>query len=190
MRWNRVAKDLRLSDEQLRQNLIFTGAKVHDYIKKPDAEKRRDRMVRPGAARPHPHHRAKGPDYVYRFLKGFYRDDSPSRPTGVNNLIYDGASMPAVLADLQGVQRLESHAELGAKARRGQALRQDRARSPGTHERGGVRRVRARHGELPDLHRRARQGPAAVNGSRRDPVPSRFHGFAYSLKKEYWKDVH
>ena len=46
--------------------------------------------------------RAKGPDYIYRFLKGFYVDTT--KPTGTNNLALDGASMPAVLSDLEGVK--------------------------------------------------------------------------------------
>ncbi|HZF17300.1 MAG TPA: cytochrome c1 [Steroidobacteraceae bacterium] len=191
MRWNRVAKDLRLSDEQLRQNLIFTGAKVHDYIKSPMP--RSDATEWFGRAPPDLTliTRAKGPDYVYRFLKGFYRDDSPSRPTGVNNLIYDGASMPAVLADLQGVQRLESHAELGAEGKT--------------------------RGKLCDkivLDRPGRMSAAEFDVFVHDTVnfltyigePGRgqrqsmgvvvilfllvFTAFAYLLKKEYWKDVH
>jgi len=43
-RWNRVAKDLRLSDEQLRQNLIFTAPR--STLHQSRCEKRRDRMVR------------------------------------------------------------------------------------------------------------------------------------------------
>ena len=46
--------------------------------------------------------RAKGADYVYNFLKGFYV--SPDSPTGVNNLVLAGTSMPHVLWELQGYQ--------------------------------------------------------------------------------------
>ncbi len=50
--------------------------------------------------------RSKGTDYVYNFLRTFYLDDS--KPTGVNNLVLDGASMPHVLWELQGLQRAVS----------------------------------------------------------------------------------
>ena len=46
--------------------------------------------------------RAKGADYVYNFLKGFYV--SPESPTGVDNLVLAGTSMPHVLWELQGFQ--------------------------------------------------------------------------------------
>ena len=46
--------------------------------------------------------RARGADYVYSFLKGFYLD--PASPTGVNNTVLAGTSMPHVLWELQGYQ--------------------------------------------------------------------------------------
>jgi ubiquinol-cytochrome c reductase cytochrome c1 subunit len=46
--------------------------------------------------------RAKGADYVYNFLKGFYV--SEESPTGVNNVVLAGTSMPNVLWELQGYQ--------------------------------------------------------------------------------------
>jgi ubiquinol-cytochrome c reductase cytochrome c1 subunit len=46
--------------------------------------------------------RAKGADYVYNFLKGFYV--SADSPTGVDNLVLPGTSMPHVLWELQGYQ--------------------------------------------------------------------------------------
>jgi ubiquinol-cytochrome c reductase cytochrome c1 subunit len=46
--------------------------------------------------------RAKGADHIYNFLKGFYvASDSP---TGVDNLVLPGTSMPHVLWELQGYQ--------------------------------------------------------------------------------------
>src|SRR5690606_25455267 len=40
--------------------------------------------------------------WTYQFLKGFYAD--PAKVTGTNNLVLDGASMPAVLSGLEGVK--------------------------------------------------------------------------------------
>ena len=46
--------------------------------------------------------RSRGTDYVYNFLKGFYLD--PDSPTGVDNRVLAGTSMPHVLWELQGYQ--------------------------------------------------------------------------------------
>jgi ubiquinol-cytochrome c reductase cytochrome c1 subunit len=62
--------------------------------------------------------RAKGTDYIYNFLKGFYLE--PESPTGVNNLYLDGASMPHVLWELQGYQEAvfdEVESETGGSTR-------------------------------------------------------------------------
>ena len=47
--------------------------------------------------------RARGTDYVFNFLKGFYLD--ADSPTGVDNRVLAGTSMPNVLWELQGYQR-------------------------------------------------------------------------------------
>ena len=47
--------------------------------------------------------RAKGTDYIFTFLKGFYID--PNSPTGVDNVVLEGTSMPHVLWELQGLKR-------------------------------------------------------------------------------------
>jgi len=41
-----------------------------------------------------------GADYLYTFLRGFYRD--PARPTGWNNNVFANTAMPHVLWDMQG----------------------------------------------------------------------------------------
>jgi ubiquinol-cytochrome c reductase cytochrome c1 subunit len=103
MRYSRMAKDLEISDQQLRASLIPTDAKPGDYMlsnfPKADAENWFGRAP-PDLSLVT---RAKGPDHVYKFLKGFIAD--ASRPTGTNNLALDGAAMPAVLSDLEGVKR-------------------------------------------------------------------------------------
>ncbi|MFX5776946.1 cytochrome c1, partial [Acinetobacter baumannii] len=46
--------------------------------------------------------RARGSDWLYTYLRTFYRDDT--RPTGWNNLVFDKVGMPHVLWELQGQQ--------------------------------------------------------------------------------------
>lgn len=102
MRYSRMGEDLGLSEAQLRDNLIPATAKSTDYMLSSfpaaDAEAWFGR-VPPDLSLTA---RAKGTDYLYRFLKGFYVDTT--KATGTNNLVLDGAAMPAVLSDLEGVK--------------------------------------------------------------------------------------
>jgi ubiquinol-cytochrome c reductase cytochrome c1 subunit len=43
-----------------------------------------------------------GADYLYTYLRSFYKDDT--RPTGWNNMVLPNVAMPHVLWQLQGVQ--------------------------------------------------------------------------------------
>ena len=109
MRYNRL-RDIGLSEEQIATNLVLTGAKVGDTMKvsldpkdakdwfgglPPDltliARSRSDASKGSGA------------DYIYTYLRTYYRDDS--KATGWNNLAFPGVGMPHVLWELQGQQR-------------------------------------------------------------------------------------
>lgn len=48
--------------------------------------------------------RSRGADWIYTYLRSFYKDDS--RPTGWNNTVFDKVGMPHVLYELQGTQEL------------------------------------------------------------------------------------
>lgn len=115
MRYQRMAKDLQISDDLLKGSLIPTDAKPTDYMLSsfPHAEAETwFGKVPPDLSLIA---RAKGTDYVYRFLKGFYADET--RAIGTNNLALPGAAMPAVLSDLEGVKRavfVEGHETAGA----------------------------------------------------------------------------
>jgi ubiquinol-cytochrome c reductase cytochrome c1 subunit len=103
VRYNRVAADLGIGEPVLKANLMFTSDKVYDPIK--SAIRADDARKWFGNAPPDLSlmARARGSDYLYAFLRGFYLD--PSRPTGVNNTAFPLTAMPHVLADLQGVQK-------------------------------------------------------------------------------------
>lgn len=102
VRYSRLADDLGLTEEQVMQNLNFTGAKFGDTVvsSMPSA----DAAVWFGKAPPDLslEGRSKGPDWVYNYLKSFYIDHS--RPLGWNNAVFPGASMPNVLWEMQGSQ--------------------------------------------------------------------------------------
>src|SRR5690606_27610529 len=111
MRYNKLA-EIGLTDEQIKKNLLFTSDKVGDLMH--IAMQREDAKEWFGAAPPDLSviARAKstnlgpsGVDYVYTFLRTFYRDTS--KATGWNNLVFPSVGMPNVLWQLQGPRSLE-----------------------------------------------------------------------------------
>jgi len=105
VRYNRM-KDIGLTDEQIKQNLLFATDKVGETMKV--ALRAKDAKDWFGAtppdltlvARSRASHAGPGPDYLYTYLRTFYRDDT--RPTGWNNLVFPNVGMPHVLWELQG----------------------------------------------------------------------------------------
>ena len=110
MRYNRL-KDLGLTEEQIKGNLLFTGEKVGEMMTTAMAPK--DAKAWFGVVPPDLSviSRAKagpggtGSDYLYTYLRTFYKDDT--RPTGWNNLIVPNVAMPHVLYEMQGVQSVK-----------------------------------------------------------------------------------
>jgi ubiquinol-cytochrome c reductase cytochrome c1 subunit len=106
MRYNRM-RDIGLTEEQIKNNLLFTGDKVGDLMK--IAMSTKDAKAWFGAAPPDLSviARAKaseagsGADWLYTYLRTFYKDDT--RPTGWNNLVFPNVGMPHVLWELQGI---------------------------------------------------------------------------------------
>ncbi|WP_421212472.1 cytochrome c1 [Aeromonas sp. 600479] len=104
-RYNRVAADLEISEELMKENLIFTGAKVGDLMKSAMSEKDAAKWF--GAPPPDLTlvARVRGADWIYTYLRSFYVD--PTRPFGVNNVVFPSVGMPHVLEPLQGTPRAE-----------------------------------------------------------------------------------
>lgn len=103
MRYNRL-KDIGLTDEQIKNNLLFAGEKVGDTMTV--AMNKKEAQAWFGATPPDLSviARARGADWLYAYMRSFYRDDT--RPTGWNNTVFDKVGMPHVLYELQGEQRL------------------------------------------------------------------------------------
>lgn len=109
MRYNRL-RDIGLTDDQIRRNLLFAGEKVGELLTV--AMSTRDAKEWFGAAPPDltvvARSRAgangSGADYLYTYMRSFYRDES--RPTGWNNTVFPNVGMPNVLWQLQGDQRV------------------------------------------------------------------------------------
>ncbi len=101
MRYNRL-KDIGLTEAQIKDNLLFAGDKIGDTMQ--TAMNPKDAKKWFGVAPPDlsVEVRARGADWVYAYLRGFYRDETT--PTGWNNTVYDKVAMPHVLYELQGQQ--------------------------------------------------------------------------------------
>ncbi len=109
MRYNRL-RDIGLSEEQIKDNLIFTGAKVGETMKSAlDPKDAKDWFggVPPDltliARSRSDGDKGTGADYIYTYLRSYYRDDT--KATGWNNAAFPGVGMPHVLWQLQGQQR-------------------------------------------------------------------------------------
>ena len=103
MRFQRLT-DLGLTERQIRDNLMFTTTKIGDTMSV--SMRRKDATAWFGVAPPDLSvvARSRGADWLYTYLRTFYRDDS--RETGWNNLVFPNVGMPHVLYELQGEQTL------------------------------------------------------------------------------------
>lgn len=188
MRYERMANDLGIPSEQLRVNLIPTGAKPTDYILSsfPAA----DGVVWFG--RPPPDlsliTRSKGPDYVFQFLKTFYVDDS--KPTHSNNLALDGAAMPAVLSDLEGVKRAVFSTAASGDHAGAKLLVGFEQVSPGQLKAGEYDAFVRDLVNFLDYVGDPTQVERQSIGLWVVLFLLVFTWFAWLLKREYWKDVH
>jgi len=106
MRFNRL-KDIGLTEQQIKDNLLFTTDKVGETMKATlDPRQAKDwfggnppdltLIARSRSAAG----QGSGADYVYTYLRTFYPD--PSKATGWNNLAFPNVGMPHVLWELQG----------------------------------------------------------------------------------------
>ena len=188
VRFNRVAADLGLSDDQVIKNLMFTGERPTDKMQ--NAMSATDAQHWFGKDPPDLSliARSRGSDYIYTFLKSFYLD--PSRPTGVNNAVLPNAAMPHVLWELQGLQRKVEEGKVSD--------------AEGDVEKHSVGFELVTKGKLsPDEYDTFVRDTVNFLDYIGEPMQLQrrnigmgviaflllFFGFTYFLKKEYWKDV-
>lgn len=103
VRYNRVGRDLGLTNAQVEKYLMYAGGKVSGTMVSamPDA----DAVKWFGTAPPDLSVEARihSPNWIYTYLKSFYLD--PKSPTGVNNTVFPHVAMPDVLWELRGTQK-------------------------------------------------------------------------------------
>ena len=99
LRYNRL-RDIGLSDQQIKDNLILGDQKVGDLMTismTPKDAKAWFGKVPPDLS---VEARARGTDWLYTYFRTYYKDEES--PTGWNNLVYPNVGMPHVLWELQG----------------------------------------------------------------------------------------
>jgi ubiquinol-cytochrome c reductase cytochrome c1 subunit len=198
MRYNQL-EALLLTPQQIRDNLIFTGAKVGDLMKNSmDAKDAKEWFgaVPPDLtviARSRASPAGSGADWLYTYLRSFYRD--PSRPTGWNNVVYPDVGMPHVLWQIQGEQELRTEVVVIPRG----------ADEEDVEKRELQKLVLAKPGMMSPLEYDLLVRDL-VNFLAYVSEPAKrtrievgifvlmflmvFFALAYALKKEYWKDVH
>jgi ubiquinol-cytochrome c reductase cytochrome c1 subunit len=188
MRYNRIAKDLGLSEEAVETNLMFTTDKIGDVMKV--AMRPSDAETWFGVAPPDLSviARSRGEDWLYNFLLDFYVDEK--RPTGVNNRFFPDTAMPHVLWELQGLRHRVYHTETADDGTESSTLERLEIVVPGQLNEPEYKQV------VRDL-----VGFLVYVGEPAKLVRYRigfwvivfllgFLVFAYLMKREYWKDVH
>jgi len=197
MRYNRL-QDLGLTEQEIIDNLIFTGAKVGELMKiAMDPKDSKEWFGTPPPdltviARSRSSSAGSGADWLYSYLRGFYRD--PARPSGWNNTVFPNVSMPHVLWQLQGEQVLRTETQSIPRGSKGEVEKHEvqklvrekpGAMKPADYDRmvGDLVNFLVYLGE-PSRQSRVELGIYVLL----------FLGvlfvLAYLLKKEYWKDVH
>lgn len=108
MRYNRL-RDIGLTEKQIKENLMFATDKVGDTMKAAIDPRQAKEWF--GAnppdltlvARSRASHSGTGADYLYTYLRTYYRDDA--KPTGWNNMAFPNVGMPHVMWQLQGERK-------------------------------------------------------------------------------------
>ena len=189
MRYNRIAADLGIPGDKMKQNLMFASNKIGDTMTV--AMRSEDAEAWLGVPPPDLSvvARSRGEDWLYSFLQGFYLDDK--RPTGVNNLYFPSTAMPHVLWELQGLKKPVYHAvpdEMTGKDT--QVIEHLEQVTPGTLSAAEYKHaIRDLVGFLvylgePAKLLRYRIGVGVIM------FLSVLLIVVYLMKREYWKDVH
>lgn len=173
-RYERVATDLDIPLDEMSQKYLYGDTKIGELMENAIPED--DAAIWFGAVPPDLTlvARVRGEDWIYSYLKGFYKDEN--RPFGVNNTVFPSVGMPHVLQDLQGMPVIQEDGSIVSTGGELSAQEYDQV----------VRDI---------------TGFLVYSG---DPVKLEreslgwwvlgflfiFFIVSYLLKKEYWKDVH
>ena len=188
MRYSRMGQDLGLSEEQVRDNLMFaaekTGETMTIAMPAKDAKKWFGTKIPDLTVIA----RARGADWLYTYLRTFYLDDS--RPLGVNNVTFKDVGMPHVLWELEGLKQpvfeaYKDHDGNDAKRIVGFEMVQPGKMSPAEYD-NAVRDLvnfMVYMGEPAKLSRYSIGVWVLL-------FLALLFVVSYAMKKEFWKDIH
>lgn len=193
MRYNRIGRDLGMSDEEV-MAMISTRDAKGDHSKPgelmkiamdTDFAKSAFGTKIPGLTVTA---RARGADWLYTYLRTFYVDES--RPTGVNNIAFPDVGMPHVLWELQGMQKAKFVTETDSEGTEHKVFEGMEQLSPGKMSKeqydayvGDLVNFMVYMGEPMQTERKSLGIWVLL-------FLFVFTVIAYFLKKEYWKDIH
>lgn len=192
-RYNKLM-ELGLTEQQVKDNLMFTTDKIGEQMRvaaRSDEQKQWFGATPPDLtiiARARASEAGSGADWLYTYLRSFYRDDK--RPTGWNNVIFENVGMPHVLYGLQG-ERIAHFAEKkDAEGNVSKHFEKFETIKPGSLSDAEYdKAVSDLVGFLvwmaePQQEFRQKLGFGVL------AFLAVLFVFAYALKKEYWKDIH
>jgi len=176
--------DLGLTEQQVKDNLMFTSDKIGGLMAvaaRSDEQKQWFGATPPdltilARARGEAGNAGAGADWLYTYLRSFYRDEN--RPTGWNNVIFENVGMPNPLWEVQGQYTLNHETHKLEQAVPGKL-------APAEYDKA-----------ISDL-----VGFMVWMGEPQQEFRKTLGFFvlaflgllfvvAYALKKEYWKDIH
>lgn len=180
VRYNRLT-ELGLTEQQVKDNLMFTADKIGEPMRV--AARGREQKQWFGVtppdlslvARARASAEGSGADWLYTYLRSFYRDEK--RPTGWNNVLFNNVGMPHVLWELQGQQELNHETQALGLVQSGRLVPEEFDR------------------QVADLVGFLVWAGEPAAGLRKQlgigvlVFLAILFGVAYALKKEYWKDV-
>ncbi len=176
--------DLGLTEQQVKDNLMFTSDKIGGLMAvaaRSDEQKQWFGATPPdltiiARARGEAGNAGAGADWLYTYLRSFYRDEN--RPTGWNNVVFENVGMPHVLYGLQGQQVLNHETHKLEQAVPGQL-------APAEYDKAVSDLVSFMvwMGE-PQQEFRRTLGIFVL------AFLALLFVVSYALKKEYWKDIH
>ncbi|MCL5059469.1 MAG: cytochrome c1 [Candidatus Thermoplasmatota archaeon] len=182
MRYSRL-QDIGLTEDQIKDNLMFAAEKPGETMKV--GMTKADGKAWFGANPPDLSviARSRGADWLYTYLRGFYRDDTTA--TGWNNTVFDKVGMPHVMWTLQGEM-----APVYRKDGEHEVIERLELAKPGSVT---LAEYDAMVGDL--VNYLVWMGePAQVQRKQLGLIVliflAVFFVVAYYLKKEFWKDIH
>ena len=184
MRYERMAQDLGIDKDTLEQSMMFATEKPGELMTVNMSDQNAKSwfgVVPPDLSLTA---RSRGPDWIYTYLRGFYRDESAS--TGWNNTLYPNVAMPHVLYEWEGMKKANYQTSAnGAKVLAGFEQLSPGAMSTQEYD-SAIRDLTNFMVYLAEPAKlvRYRIGFWVM------VFMLVFVGLSYLLKKEYWRDVH